>query len=214
MWVTLEGVGIFWYEFSVWGVEGWGLKRHQMSFKSIIQDMRGEFGSISRKGFEVKFGYGMRSRSHRVVQDCSLVAIDAFKQSCWANLPPELLRDVLMRIEASEDTWPPRKNVVACAGVCRSWRDIMKEIVRSPEISGKLTFPISLKQVWNRYQLLFSDSTLFVSVASFMFSIICFSYHDIALCVCLHLYHHRFFLSILKIQQPEMRVSHVYIPSY
>ncbi|KAE8009600.1 hypothetical protein FH972_006028 [Carpinus fangiana] len=117
-----------------------------MSIKSIIQDMRGEFGSISRKGFEVKFGYGMRSRSHRVVQDSSVVAIDAFKQSCWANLPPELLRDVLMRIEASEDTWPPRKNVVACAGVCRSWRDIMKEIVRSPEISGKLTFPISLKQ--------------------------------------------------------------------
>lgn len=118
-----------------------------MSFKSIIQDMKGELGSISRKGFDVKFGYGMRSRSHRVVQDSS-VRIDALKQSCWANMPPELLRDVLMRIEATEDTWPPRKNVVACAGVCRSWREIMKEIVKSPEFSGKLTFPISLKQVW------------------------------------------------------------------
>ncbi|KAF3436387.1 hypothetical protein FNV43_RR23479 [Rhamnella rubrinervis] len=116
-----------------------------MSLKSIIQDMRGELGSISRKGFDVKFGYGMRSRSHRVVQDSSF-KIDALRQSCWANMPPELLRDVLMRIEATEETWPPRKNVVACAGVCKSWREIMKEIVKSPEISGKLTFPISLKQ--------------------------------------------------------------------
>ncbi|XWS31660.1 hypothetical protein CRYUN_Cryun23aG0095400 [Craigia yunnanensis] len=116
-----------------------------MPFTSIIQDMKGELGSISRKGFDVKFGYGMRSRSHRVVQD-SLVPVDAFKQSCWANMPPELLMDVLMRIEASGSTWPPRKNVVACAGVCRNWREIMKEIVKSPEISGKLTFPISLKQ--------------------------------------------------------------------
>lgn len=117
-----------------------------MSLKSIIQDMKGEFGSISRKGFDVKFGYGLRSKSHRVVQD-TLIAVDAMKQSCWANMPPELLRDVLMRIEASESTWPPRKNVVACAGVCRNWREITKEIVKTPESSGKLTFPISLKQV-------------------------------------------------------------------
>ncbi|GLT28557.1 hypothetical protein SLA2020_034810 [Shorea laevis] len=124
-----------------------------MSFKSIIQDMKGEFGSISRKGFDMKFGYGMRSRSHRVVQDIT-VPIDAFKQSCWANMPPELLRDVLMRIEASETTWPPRKNVVSCAGVCRNWREIMKEIVKAPEASGKLTFPISLKQPGPRDSLI------------------------------------------------------------
>lgn len=117
-----------------------------MSFKSIIQDMKEELGSISRKGFDVKFSYGLRSRSHRVVQDSSM-AVDALRQSCWANMPPELLRDVLMRIEASESTWPPRKNVVACAGVCRSWREITKEIVKTPELSSKLTFPISLKQV-------------------------------------------------------------------
>ncbi|KAG6703791.1 hypothetical protein I3842_07G102900 [Carya illinoinensis] len=117
-----------------------------MSIKSIIQDMRGEFGSMSRRGFEVKSAYRMKSRSQRVVQDSPVGAIHALKQSCWANLPPELLRDVLMRIEASEDTWPHRKNVVACAGVCRSWREIMIEIVKSPEVSCKLTFPISLKQ--------------------------------------------------------------------
>ncbi|XP_015575665.2 tubby-like F-box protein 3 [Ricinus communis] len=125
-----------------------------MSFRSILQDMRGEFGSMSRKGFDVKFGYGMRSRSQRVVQDSSFVSVDAFKQSCWANMPPELLRDVLMRIEASESAWPFRKNVVACAGVCRNWREIMKEIVKSLEVSGKLTFPISLKQPGPRDSLL------------------------------------------------------------
>lgn len=118
-----------------------------MSLKSIIQDMRGEFGSISRKGFEVKIGYGLRSRSHRVVQDIPLPEVDALKQSCWANMPPELLRDVLVRLEAAESAWPPRKHVVACAGVCRSWRELTKEIVKTPELSGKLTFPISLKQV-------------------------------------------------------------------
>ncbi|CAK9178051.1 unnamed protein product [Ilex paraguariensis] len=127
-----------------------------MSFKSIIQDMKGDFVSISRKKpFELKFSYGLksRSRSHRVVQDTS-VAVDVLKQSCWANMPPELLRDVLMRIEASECTWPPRKDVVACAGVCRNWREIMKEIVKIPELSGNLTFPISLKQPGPRDSLL------------------------------------------------------------
>lgn len=33
-----------------------------------------------------------------------------------------------------------------CAGVCQSWRGAVREIVRVPEESGKLTFPISLKQ--------------------------------------------------------------------
>lgn len=119
-----------------------------MSFKSILQDMRGEFGSISRKGF------GSRSRSLRVVEDRSDVVVDAFKQSCWANMPPELLRDVLMRIEESEGVWPVRKNVVSCAGVCRNWREVMKEIVKIPELSGKLTFPISLKQPGSRGSLI------------------------------------------------------------
>jgi len=107
--------------------------------------MRDEIGSISRKGLDVK----LRSRSHRaVVADGSRPAvIDALKQSCWANMPNELLRDVLMRIEEAESSWPQRKDVVACAGVCRSWREIMKEIVNIPEFSLRITFPISLKQV-------------------------------------------------------------------
>lgn len=59
-----------------------------------------------------------------------------------------------MRIEASETSWPRRKSVVACAGVCRSWRAITKEIVKTPEVSGKLTFPISIKQPGPRDPLL------------------------------------------------------------
>ncbi|KAK1318140.1 Tubby-like F-box protein 3 [Acorus calamus] len=121
-----------------------------MSFKSIIQEMRGDIGGMSRKGFEVRIGYGLRSRSHRTIQDVEGIGSngrgDGMRQSCWVNLPPELLREVLMRIEASESAWPQRKHVVACAGVCRSWREIMKEIVKMPEKSGFLTFPISLKQ--------------------------------------------------------------------
>lgn len=92
----------------------------------------------------------MRSRSERRVQDraaAEVVAVsDGLSQSCWANMPQELLREVLLRIEASETAWPPRKSVVACAGVCRSWRELTREIVKAPEVSGTLTFPISVKQ--------------------------------------------------------------------
>uniref|UniRef100_A0A2C9WBE9 F-box domain-containing protein n=1 Tax=Manihot esculenta TaxID=3983 RepID=A0A2C9WBE9_MANES len=93
----------------------------------------------------------IRSRSHRVVQDGSAAApeVDEWHEedtSCWANMPEELLREVLLRIEASESSWPPRKSVVACAGVCRTWRQITKELVKVPEVSGRLTFPISVKQ--------------------------------------------------------------------
>ncbi|KAJ9543303.1 hypothetical protein OSB04_023010 [Centaurea solstitialis] len=80
--------------------------------------------------------------------------VDASKQSRWARMPAELLRNVLMRIEASESTWPARKNVVSCAGVCKNWRETMKRIVKSPEFSGNLTFPISLKQPGSRGSLI------------------------------------------------------------
>ncbi|KAG6514127.1 hypothetical protein ZIOFF_024467 [Zingiber officinale] len=114
---------------------------------SMIQDMRDEFGSISRKGFEMKLGYGLRSRSHRLIHDAvDLPLADGMSQSCWENMPPELLMEVLIRIEEADGSWPLRKGVVACAGVCRSWRSIMKDIVKTPEVSGKLTFPISVKQ--------------------------------------------------------------------
>lgn len=117
-----------------------------MSFRSIVRDVRDSFGSLSRRGFEARLSGHHRGKSqgavHEVLDQCLVV-----QDSCWASLPPELLRDVITRLEASESTWPSRTNVVVCAGVCRSWREMCKEIVKSPEFSGKLTFPVSLKQV-------------------------------------------------------------------
>jgi hypothetical protein len=122
-----------------------------MSFRSIVRDVRESFGSLSRRSFEVRIsGLPGLSGHHRGKSVGSLnelrdrpVVVD---QSCWVGLPPELLRDVMKRLEEGESTWPSRKDVVACAAVCRTWREICKDIVQSPEFCGKLTFPVSLKQ--------------------------------------------------------------------
>lgn len=134
-----------------------------MSFKAIVRELTKEIrdgiGSISRRrgGEDGKSSarYYRRGKSH-IAPDCSstsssltaFVTIQEQQQSRWANLPPELLLDIIHRVEASETAWPARKDVVACASVCRSWRDITKEIVKTPEQCGSLTFPISLKQVY------------------------------------------------------------------
>ncbi|OIS96755.1 PREDICTED: tubby-like F-box protein 3 [Nicotiana attenuata] len=108
----------------------------------------------------MKWGYGSKSRCRHssvvaVAEETEGIEIDEeFIESYWANLPSELLREVLKRIEDIESKWPLRKNVVACAGVCRSWREIMKELVKTPEVSAKLTFPISVKQPGPRETLL------------------------------------------------------------
>ncbi|KAA8526753.1 hypothetical protein F0562_009018 [Nyssa sinensis] len=64
----------------------------------------------------------------------------------WSTMLPELLGEIIKRVEASEDRWPIRRNVVSCACVCKRWRDVTREIVRSPLHSGKITFPNCLKQ--------------------------------------------------------------------
>ncbi|XP_054778838.1 tubby-like F-box protein 8 [Prosopis cineraria] len=115
-----------------------------MSFRSIVRDVRDGFGSLSRRSFEVRLP-GHHRRSQSSVHELQVEA-PVIQNSRWASLPPELLRDVIKRLEASESTWPGRKNVVTCAAVCKSWREMCKEIVSSPEFSGKITFPISLKQ--------------------------------------------------------------------
>ncbi|KAJ1266772.1 hypothetical protein BS78_07G004000 [Paspalum vaginatum] len=119
-----------------------------MSFRSIVRDVRESFGSLSRRSFEVRIS-GLPGH-HRRKSVGSLpdlhdrpVIVD---QSGWVGLPPELLRDVMKRLEEGESTWPSRKDVVACAAVCGTWREICKDIVPSPEFCGKLTFPVSLKQ--------------------------------------------------------------------
>ncbi|XP_009629482.1 tubby-like F-box protein 8 isoform X1 [Nicotiana tabacum] len=116
-----------------------------MSFRSIARDIRDSIGSLSRRSFEVRLSGHNRGKSQSAVHELHDQPI-VIQSSCWASLPPELLRDVIKRLEASESTWPARKHVVACAAVCRSWREMCKEIVQRPELCGKLTFPVSLKQ--------------------------------------------------------------------
>ncbi|BAS91752.1 Os04g0687900, partial [Oryza sativa Japonica Group] len=119
-----------------------------MSFRSIVRDFRDSFGTLSKRSFEVKIsGFSGRHRGKSIgpsseLDDTPVVA----QQSKWAGLPPELLRDVMKRLEEDDSNWPSRKDVVACASVCTTWRDMCKDIVRNPEFCGKLTFPVSLKQ--------------------------------------------------------------------
>ncbi|EYU40188.1 hypothetical protein ABFS82_08G078400 [Erythranthe guttata] len=119
-----------------------------MSFKSIVRElkeMRDGIGSKSRRGFEGKH-WRSKGRSFIAPDIVAAASSEAIEQGQWANLPPELLLDIIKRVEESETAWPARTVVVFCASVCRSWRDITKEIVKTPEECGKLTFPISLKQ--------------------------------------------------------------------
>ncbi|KAF3774134.1 Tubby-like F-box protein 8 [Nymphaea thermarum] len=111
-----------------------------MSFRSMVRD---GLGSLSRRSFEAK-GVVQPSRSSVAAREEE--EAERQQQGCWAGLPPELLRDVIKRLEASESSWPARKHVVACAAVCRSWRQMCKEVVSAPEFCAKLTFPVSLKQ--------------------------------------------------------------------
>ncbi|CAI9276532.1 unnamed protein product [Lactuca saligna] len=116
-----------------------------MSFKSIVRELRemGDgIGSLSRRGIEGRH-WRNRTRSH-IAPD--VAPLELINQGQWANLPPELLLDIIRRVEESETSWPARTVVVYCASVCKSWRDITKEIVKTPEECGRLTFPISLKQ--------------------------------------------------------------------
>ncbi|XP_009619070.1 tubby-like F-box protein 5 [Nicotiana tabacum] len=118
----------------------------EMSFKKIVRELRemkDGIGNISRRGAERKQHWSNRTRSHIV----PYVALsDPIEQGQWANLPPKVLLDIIRRVEESEVSWPARSVVVFCASVCRSWRKITKEIVKTPEECGRLTFPISLKQ--------------------------------------------------------------------
>ncbi|XP_015964164.1 tubby-like F-box protein 5 [Arachis duranensis] len=118
-----------------------------MSFKSIVRElkeMRDGIGSLSRRSAESKHWHS-RVKSH-VVPDVTLNPLEPVQQGQWAHLPPELLLDIIRRVEESETSWPARTVVVSCASVCKSWRAVTKEIVNTPEQCGRLTFPISLKQ--------------------------------------------------------------------
>ncbi|XP_075106025.1 tubby-like F-box protein 5 [Nicotiana tabacum] len=116
-----------------------------MPFKKIVRELRevkDGIGDILRKGAE-RNHWSNRIRSDIV----PYVALsDPTEQGQWANLPPKVLLDIIRRVEESETSWPARSVIVFCASVCRSWRKTTKEIVKTPEECGRLTFPISLKQ--------------------------------------------------------------------
>ncbi|PON93434.1 F-box domain containing protein [Trema orientale] len=125
-----------------------------MPFKTIVRELRElreGIGNISRRGVVGKNSH-RRTKSHIAPEGSSSTLLSCWsssaliQQSRWANLPPELLVDIIQRVEASQTSWPARRDVVACASVCRSWREITKEVVQTPEQCGWLTFPISLKQ--------------------------------------------------------------------
>ncbi|KAJ0951993.1 putative transcription factor TUBBY family [Helianthus annuus] len=59
---------------------------------------------------------------------------------------PELLGEIIRRVEANDDRWPLRRNVVACGCVCKRWREVSREIVKPPVHAGNITFPSCLKQ--------------------------------------------------------------------
>lgn len=120
-----------------------------MSLKSFVRELReikDGIGSISKRGEEGSRHWRNRTMSH-IAPDQEPSPLELVQQGRWANLPPELLLDIIRRVEESETSWPARAVVVFCASVCKSWRAITKEIIRTPEQCGRLTFPISLKQV-------------------------------------------------------------------
>ncbi|GJP62651.1 hypothetical protein CLOP_g19687 [Closterium sp. NIES-67] len=96
-------------------------------------------------------GLGVRMGSKTTLCDSNRAACDACDDvdTCtWASLPPELLRDVIARVEACDSGWPARRSVVACAGVCRAWRELTRELLQSQasyKSSGQITFPDELR---------------------------------------------------------------------
>jgi len=135
-----------------------------MSLRSIVRElkeMRDGIGNTSRRGVASRHSQ-RRTKSH-IVPDITLTSLEPIQQGQWANIPSELLLDIIRRVEETETSWPARAVVVSCASVCKSWRAVTQEIVQTPEECGRLTFPISLKQVinssplfWrNRFLLLF-----------------------------------------------------------
>ncbi|XP_028760369.1 tubby-like F-box protein 2 [Neltuma alba] len=119
-----------------------------MSWKIMVRElkeMRDGMSNMSKRGAEYKQWHSRKAKSH-IAPDVTLPPVDPIQQGQWANLPPELLLDIIRRVEESETTWPARAVVVSCASVCKSWRAITKEIVKTPEQCGRLTFPVSVKQ--------------------------------------------------------------------
>lgn len=118
-----------------------------MPFISIFRDLKGKRGINEKLEQEGRQGHRNFNFTDGGSSSSSSSSYPLVEQSPWASLPPELLLDIIGRVEANEITWPARRAVVSCAGVCKSWREIAREVVRTPEECGLFTFPMSLKQV-------------------------------------------------------------------
>ena len=113
-------------------------------------------GTMSlRKGKGKGKGKGFLSLKEEEVEE----EVKEEAEGMWAGMVAELLGEIIKRVERSEEQWPNRQNVVACGCVCKRWREITRQVVRSPSPSHisavpKITFPSCLKQVSS---LLFSS---------------------------------------------------------
>lgn len=116
-----------------------------MSLKSIVSELKGINNRISK----------LCSGSKSVAID--VTPTEPIQQGQWASLPPELLSDIIRRLEESETSWPERTVLIFCASVCKSWRSATKEIIKTPQQRGQITFPISLKLVRNSSPTFFSN---------------------------------------------------------
>ncbi|WOK97900.1 tubby-like F-box protein 1 [Canna indica] len=68
------------------------------------------------------------------------------EEGTWGRMLPELLQEILLRVDADGHRWPQRRDYVAFAGVCRRWREAVMGIVQPPRETGDITFPSSLKE--------------------------------------------------------------------
>ncbi|RWW84751.1 hypothetical protein BHE74_00006609 [Ensete ventricosum] len=69
----------------------------------------------------------------------------------WGRMLPELLGEIVRRVEAGGERWPQRRDFVACAGACRRWREAARAIARPPCETGSITFPSSIKEVFSLF---------------------------------------------------------------
>ncbi|KAJ6405787.1 hypothetical protein OIU84_013701 [Salix udensis] len=120
-----------------------------MSFKGKLKEIRDDISTTFSMGKLQRNRTNRRGRAYIAPElggGSEFLSELIEEQSRWANLPPELIHDVIQRVEGTETSWPGRRDVVACASVCKSWREITKAAVKTPEQCGCITFPISLKQ--------------------------------------------------------------------
>ena len=161
-----------------------------------LQDTKGGIGSISRRSFDPKSFLFQRRWSHNAFYHGSSRKAEGLQckeeekeeeaqedQRCWGNMPPDLLRDIIQRVEDSASVWPSRKDVVSCAAVSKAWREVTIDLVKPPELSGKFTFPISVKQVslFLLFSFLFSFFILHLFLLIFYCLLLIFQWNHIYL---------------------------------